>query len=252
MKENCFRVFKTKGIATLIPNKLNDPFDSFTPEICKIAALELQAYINKNKHNWKHNFGLEKDKKGVVKGKMFGVLVVENSAKEVGYLSTFSGKIEDSPHPTLFVPSLFDISTNDFFITKGMTELTQIGNKIKELEIANKIDNHFEIEQLKEIRKLKSYQLQQELFDHYQFLNKAGNIKSLCAIFKDYNNKKPAAGSGECAAPKLFQYAFEHNLKPLAIAEFWWGQPTKNRIHGEFYPACNDKCKPILSYMLSN
>jgi tRNA pseudouridine32 synthase/23S rRNA pseudouridine746 synthase len=94
--------------------------------------------------------------------------------------------------------------------------------------------------------------LQQALFDQYHFLNKDRKSKSLCAIFEDFGKKKPASGAGECAAPKLLHYAFKHGMKPLAIAEFWWGKSSKrgDRKHKNFYPACNDKCRPILAYML--
>ncbi len=252
MKNTCFIPFKSAIAASLIPDQLNDPFDSVIPEICKIAAEELQDFLHKNQHTWQHNFGFKKDHAGPAKGKMFGVLVVENTDKTIGYLCTFSGKMEDEPHPAIFVPSLFDISTNDYFITKGMAELTQIGNQIENLKKEKTSTAISKIGQLKKERKTKSILLQEELFSHYQFLNKAGNIKSLSAIFEAYANKKPAAGAGECAAPKLLQYAYERNMKPLAIAEFWWGASTRSqdRKHKEFYPACNDKCRPILGYML--
>ena len=105
---------------------------------------------------------------------------------------------------------------------------------------------------MKNKRKEKSILLQQKLFDQYKFLNKEGASKSLCDIFEAHSNRKPVSGAGECAAPKLFQYAFEREMKPLAISEFWWGKSTKSedKKHGNFYPACNDKCRPILSYML--
>jgi tRNA pseudouridine32 synthase/23S rRNA pseudouridine746 synthase len=253
MKNNCFIPFTSSNVISLIPNQLNDPFGSETPEICKIAAAEIQEFIQNNQHKWQHNFGFDKIKTGPIKGKMFGVLVVENPNKEIGYLCTFSGKLEDEPHPSIFVPSLFDISTNEFFITKGMTELTQIGDEIKRLKAENNPVAFTEIEQLKKERKVKSTLLQQELFSHYHFLNKGGKVKSLQAIFEEYANKNPAAGAGECAAPKLLQYAYEREMKPLAIAEFWWGESTKSqdRNHGEFYPACHDKCHPILGYMLN-
>ena len=131
-----------------------------------------------------------------------------------------------------------------------MTELTQIGDRINKLESENSSVALSEVLQLKTERKVKSKLLQQELFDQYQFLNKLGEVKSICYIFKEFNNKKPAAGSGECSAPKLLQYAYHHKMKPLAIAEFWWGKSTKYKEHGKFYPACNDKCRPILGYML--
>lgn len=252
MKDNCFIPF-TSNVSTLIPDKLNDPFESNIPEICKIAANDLQEYLQTNQHKWKHNFGFNPEKSGAIKGKMFGVLVVENLNKEIGYLCTFSGKLGDEPHPDIFVPSLFDISSNNYFISKGMIELTEMGNEIKSLESDNKDLRKSEIDTIKEERKVKSTFLQEELFSYYQFLNKAGRVKSLSAIFEDYSNKKPAAGSGECAAPKLLQYAFNKQMKPLAIAEFWYGKTTKSkdRIHGIYYPSCNDKCRPILGYMLS-
>ena len=80
-------------------------------------------------------------------------------------------------------------------------------------------------------------------------MNQAGEIKSLLDIFQD---KIPIGGTGECAAPKLLQYAFQHKMKPLAMAEFWWGQSPKSEIrkHRNFYPACIGKCKPVLSHML--
>lgn len=108
------------------------------------------------------------------------------------------------------------------------------------------------IEQIKQTRKQKSAALQQQLFDQYQFLNQAGERKSLIPIFANTVQGKPPAGAGECAAPKLLQYAFLHQLRPVAMAEFWWGQSPKSAIrkHGQFYPACRGKCEPILAHML--
>lgn len=100
------------------------------------------------------------------------------------------------------------------------------------------------INQLKEERKIKSATLQQRLFAEYSFLNQFGRSKSLGDIF----DNNPPAGAGECAAPKLLHYAFEHNLKPVCMAEFWWGESPKSEVrkHGQFYAACKSKCEPIL------
>ena len=94
--------------------------------------------------------------------------------------------------------------------------------------------------------------MQQKLFDEYAFFNQNLESKLLREIFNDPEGKKMPAGAGECAAPKLFQHAFKHGLKPLALAEFWWGKSPKahEKIHGQFYPPCTDKCVPILGYML--
>lgn len=113
----------------------------------------------------------------------------------------------------------------------------------------NKIDV---IEQLKQDRKQQSAKLQQKLFAQYQFLNQAQQSKSLLDIFNTTANPTPPAGSGECAAPKLLQYAFAHGLTPICLAEFWWGASPKSEIrqHKKYYPACQSKCQPILSHML--
>jgi len=109
-----------------------------------------------------------------------------------------------------------------------------------------------EIESLKKLRKKRSAKLQKHFFKQYQMLNNKGESKDLIEIFADTLVQKPPAGSGDCAAPKLLQYAFEHKLTPLCMAEFWWGkQPTSEiRKHKHFYPACQGKCLPILGHML--
>ena len=247
---NHFIPFK-RDLSALIPASLNDPFKEETPEICILASQELQDYLNENQQTWDHNFGLTAGKTGLVKGKMFGILVVE-SEKTLGYLCTFSGKLRDNIYPSFFVPSLFDLATNNNFLNKGMTELSEIGNRIKNLESENINENSQEIFDLKETRRIKSIGLQEELFNQYNFLDSQGATKNLFAIFEDFNKGKPPSGAGECSAPKLLHYAYKNNMKPLAIAEFWWGKATlsEGKQHKEFYPACKDKCLPILSYML--
>ena len=108
------------------------------------------------------------------------------------------------------------------------------------------------IDQLKAERKQRSADLQQKLFEQFQLLNAKGETKGLCAIFKHTIHKTPPAGAGECAAPKLLQYAYTHQLHPVAMAEFWWGASPKTAIReqGNFYPSCKGKCEPILQHML--
>ena len=109
-----------------------------------------------------------------------------------------------------------------------------------------------ELESLKKVRREKSNALQDKIFDQYTFLNQAKESKSLLAIFKETIFEKPPAGAGECAAPKLFQYAFQNDLIPICMAEFWWGisPDSEIRVHKNFYPACRGKCEPILKHML--
>ena len=108
------------------------------------------------------------------------------------------------------------------------------------------------IEQLKEERKTRSKDLQRQIFEQFTILNACGEGRDLCTIFFEAVNKLPPAGAGECCAPKLLQYAYKNGLRPLAMAEFWWGASPKTEIrhHGHFYPSCKSKCEPILGYML--
>lgn len=124
-------------------------------------------------------------------------------------------------------------------------ERNQFSNQIKTFEE--------EINALKEERKLKSNSLQNQLFNQYQFLNKFKQEKSLLDIFSTSVFQQPPAAAGECAAPKLLQYAFQNNLDPICMAEFWWGDSPKSEVrkHGQFYPACTGKCEPILGHMLT-
>jgi tRNA pseudouridine32 synthase/23S rRNA pseudouridine746 synthase len=337
-----FTPFKTALAISESPKKFTFPFYYAPHPIALLAAKELQDYIE-IQSDFEHNFGIESGKEGLVIGKMFGVLVVQNENGELGYLSAFSGKLAKGNHHDRFVPPVFDILVEDGFfrtqediisainreiesleqaedylfqlkseeciIQDSQAELAQIKADIKankqlrdqlrnqyqqqlvENEIsASEIDVNMQtlvkqslkesyylkdrtqvtkiaieqtkaktqlfkdtIDALKEERKVKSAACQQEIFDHYYFLNNEGQQKSLAAIFQATEDQKPPAGAGECAAPKLLQYAFLHKLKPIALAEFWWGQSPSSEIkkHGHFYPACRGKCEPILGHMLT-
>lgn len=109
-----------------------------------------------------------------------------------------------------------------------------------------------QIQELKAERKVRSAALQQQLFEQFRMPNYRGEVKTLCDIFEQTVHKTPPAGAGECAAPKLLQQAYLHHWKPIAMAEFWWGNSPKNEVrhHGYYYPACKGKCEPILRHML--
>ena len=108
------------------------------------------------------------------------------------------------------------------------------------------------IDELKATRKRRSQLLQQQLFDQYLLENTLGERKSVRIIFEEAGRGIPPAGTGECAAPKLLLYAYQQGLKPIAMAEFWWGESPKNELrrHGNFYPSCKEKCEPLLRFML--
>lgn len=127
----------------------------------------------------------------------------------------------------------------------------QYKSKLSALE--KKLNIYAEVIQgLKQKRREDSAELQERIFASYQFLNKAEKSKNLIEIFGETIFQKPPAGSGDCCAPKLLQYAFIHKLEPIAMGEFWWGAPPVNQLkkHLNYYPACSGKCKPILGHML--
>lgn len=109
-----------------------------------------------------------------------------------------------------------------------------------------------EINRLKEERRARSASLQQKMFEQYRFLDSRGQWKGVVEIFEHTDQKVPPAGAGDCAGPKMLQYAYLHGMQPLAMAEFWWGQSPSSEIrrHGCFYPSCRGKCEPILGHML--
>src|SRR5690606_18774719 len=118
-------------------------------------------------------------------------------------------------------------------IEKAKNELDSYLNRINELKIA---------------RKKFSNAIQDQIFNEYHFLNAHGETRNVLDLFRHIENGKPPSGAGECCAPKLLQYAYLNKLKPIALAEFWWGASPASEIrkHEQFYPACRGKCEPIL------
>ncbi|MDO5510838.1 MAG: RluA family pseudouridine synthase [Weeksellaceae bacterium] len=151
-------------------------------------------------------------------------------------------------YPRGFYESLADESKEQSMIFRRQRNAWR--DRIKEVE--NEIAKHIEvINQLKKQRAEKSTNLQHRLHQSFEFSNALGEKQSLLDIFKNLS-KTPPAGAGECAAPRLLQYAYDNNYKPLAMGEFWYGKETTGQIrkHGNYYPACKSKCEPILSFML--
>ena len=105
---------------------------------------------------------------------------------------------------------------------------------------------------MKEERKQRSAALQRWLFEQFKVLNANGCEKSLLDIFAAHSGIVPPGGAGECAAPKLLQYAYLNSLVPIAVAEFWVGASPQGEVRrdGCFYGACKSKCEPILGFML--
>ena len=330
MKPALVQSFKADVTGISIPATFTFPFHYEPHALARMAAAQLQNFITAQ--NW---FAADNAQQDV--GKMFGVLVVQDTAGNLGFIAAFSGKLVNSNLHSGFVPPLYDmLDEQGYFITESKkleatnATISQLENsttyhdtlfKVKRLgqeksekleaqrlkvrheraarkqlrvtqesilsneEYANLQDQHNQrrindrfllreyevyldgkiapfqkiindveqqIASLKEARRVKSSSVQDWLFERYNFLNARGHVKNVVAIFKEFSSIVPPAGAGDCAAPKLLQYAFQHQLKPIAMAEFWWGKPAPSNVRkqGNFYPACRNKCEPILGHML--
>ncbi|PCE62476.1 RluA family pseudouridine synthase [Sediminicola luteus] len=320
-----------KAISNIpLPERFTFPFYYDPHPLSLMAAKALQDHLA-TQSDFDHNFGLDPMAKGMVIGKMFGVLVIKDTQGKLGYLWAFSGKLAEQNHWPGFVPPIFDMLDPEGFFKQEEFVLNQINAQIEEAgkdsdyiktlnqwqaetqlrdsQLSAELErlktrkrerrahrNSFDgnvdqrealqqahhdqslkdqfvykefqaywydrirplqiqkdqfeqrLERLRKERKTRSNALQQRLFDQYHFLDANGNTKNVLDVFEGV----PPAGSGECAAPKLLQYAYTHGLQPLALAEFWWGAPpnTEIRQHSRFYPSCKSKCEPILGHML--
>ena len=131
----------------------------------------------------------------------------------------------------------------------------ELRRRRKAMEQANSTLNTPHSTSLKSLqrkRKQMSDELQRWLFAAYRMLNAKGEERDLIDIFREYTHAMPPAGAGDCCAPKLLQYAYLHHLRPVCMAEFWWGESPASEIrhHLHYYPACRSKCLPILTHML--
>ncbi len=212
-------------------------------------------------------------------GKMLGVLIY--SREPLKYICAYSGVInglEDPDH--FFVPPIYNLQDPDDFYLKKDAEISEINAKIAKLLLiqpsgkttSDGLDDapsgistsdrqddddtlsfsiKKEITELKDKRKRLSIDLQMEIFQKFDVLNRNGKYKNIVQIFEDSRHRLPPGGTGECAAPRLLQYAFAHQLEPLELAEFWYGKSPNGtlRVHGQFYPSCIEKCSPLLQYM---
>ena len=154
----------------------------------------------------------------------------------------------DAANFNILNKKLIQESYNDQFYYKELQEYYSCKIEESKTPLA---DFENKIIGLMALRKKTSAILQNTLFEKYQFLNQQKETKGLLTIFNN-PSVKPPAGAGDCSAPKLLQYAFQHKLTPVAMAEFWWGISPNSEVrkHKNFYPSCQSRCKPILNHML--
>ena len=306
----------------VLPVRVNNPFSYVPHPLCVRAAEEVRRVVAENPA-WSSE---------VMRGKMFGVLVVRDTRGDIGFLAAFSGLLAGCNEHDYFVPAVFDFLAPDGYFKCEEREISYINSEILRLKGSEEYVSAFsafegvererdealsaereamrvgkaareqrraagnlsskeeslllnesrfakaeykrnvkrwdkrvaafkaavavydeKIAAMRAERKNRSAALQQWLFDNFVLLDSVGERRSLSQIFADTSQGVPPAGAGECAAPKLLQYAFANAFTPLAMAEFWMGESPIGEVRrdGCFYGSCISKCKPILSFMLA-
>lgn len=238
------------------PEQFTYPFCYRPHPLCQIAAKEVMDYCYHTPDMFPHE------------GKMFGVLIVEKDGQRY-YLRAFSGIYNGSYHHEGFVPPVCDLQDREGYFHQEEKRISHITQQLQDSSSED------ERTKLKALRKEKSKALQMWTFQQFRMLNAHRQTADLLEIFKDYKSPFsveeyvdykegrtphkpkskqgiPPGGAGECCAPKLLQYAYQHSLKPVCMGEFWVGPSQMNemRLEGNFYPSCQSKCMPILTYMM--
>ena len=179
---------------------------------------------------------------GIARGQMFGVLECEDEHGAIVVLRAFSCQYNRVWNVNGWCPPLLDYSRSVPDVDKALKDL---GKEIDALPLDSP-----ERAELRQKRKKISQKQMKCIQSLYTLTNFKGETKSLNDAF--HHHKGIPTGAADCCAPKLLNYAAQHNLKPLGLAEFFWGKENKSgtRKHGEFYPCCESKCQPILGYIL--
>jgi hypothetical protein len=179
------------------------------------------------------------------RGHMFGVLecLDENGATVV--LRAFSSLHDGVRTIDGWVPPILSDEIFDTLVRPGQIEIKRLTAEMKVLDPSSG-----ERKELASKRRQISQTLMPQIHERYQLRNFRGESR----LLKDAFNRPQGlpGGVGDCCGPKLLQHAANTRLKPIGLAEFYWGGPhlSGKRQPGSFYPCCEEKCQPILGYML--
>ena len=181
-------------------------------------------------------------------GKMLGVLEVERPDGSTDFLYGFSGLAGGRNRVEGFVPPIYDLLDPDGHFKQEEARIVALTRQIRALKDSPD-DPH--LADLKHERRERSVALQEWIFDQFIVSNARGESLTIAEVFAR-QGLVPPGGTGECAAPKLLQFAYLNNLNPIAMGEFWYGASPIGEIrrHGSFYPSCTGKCGPLLRFML--
>lgn len=180
---------------------------------------------------------------GEARGKMFGVLECRDKDGNTIVLKAYSGQYKTKWLVQGWMPPLFDPAEFDRINIPAEREIKTLTRLIEESHAENK-------KELIDERRELSRKLMQDIHSIYRLHNFKGETASLqeaCILPQGL-----PTGIGDCCAPKLLNFAAQHDLTPIGISEFYWGRQNKSKTRklGSFYPSCREKCEPILGFLL--
>ena len=176
---------------------------------------------------------------------MFGCLECEAPDGSIIILKAFSGQYNKHFAAPGWADPLFDVDT---FIQLSRDTDEIIHRLSREIAVISG-DSEL-LREKKSLRRQLSRTLMADIFSLYSLINFR---KQKATIFEAaLPLKSLPTGIGDCCAPKLFNQAARENLRPLGLAEFYWGNENRSgtRMHGGFFPPCQEKCLPILGFLL--
>ena len=266
---NMLHRFKDDISGIALPRLFTWPFHYVPHPLCLQAAAEVQRYIA-SREDWREE---------LQRGKMFGVLVVTDTDGKRGFLAAFSGNLAGTNRHEYFVPPVYDMLRPDDFFRRGEAGIDALSVRIEQAEQSERAVEAKAAMELARHRQQEQIAAAKEAMRQSKARRDARRAagRILRRLFSRASANGPTCNgsSNGCAKmssrPKSVMRISRHRSKPceasgtafqpsckwsssppIAMAEFWWGDSPAGEVrrHGEFYPACTGKCKPILPFML--
>ena len=181
---------------------------------------------------------------GPARGQMFGVLVCLDGAGNERALRAFSGQYNGIWEVPGWVPPILDPERFRETVRDDEPRIKALTARIGGLAVDDP-----ERPRLLALRRELSRSLMERIFGLYALANFRGERRPLADVF--LGGSMPT-GTAECCAPKLLHHAALRGLAPVGLAEFYLGRENRSgtRAHGQFFAPCEEKCRPILGFLL--
>ena len=174
-------------------------------------------------------------------GKMFGYLVAESPSGAQCALTAYSGMLDGRWELPGWAPPAFDVPAWRGLEARYDPEIAKVTARIDR--------GGADVPDLRRQRAQMSRELMMRYHDLYRLYGASGACQSLETVVGQGNM---ASGMGDCCAPKLLTEAHRRGLRAISLAEFFVGVSRRpgQRVHGEFYAPCSEKCGPLMSFLL--